>query len=248
VEPTVLPAGPRLDAHLLWDALVNDTDTVVMVLDALGVVRTANGAATALSPDGAPILGRRLEQVLGAEEGAERLQVVRRVLATGTPERVLSMVRGVMHQATYRRQEPAPGGDVLFALMVSMPVGRVGLSNAYTGARIAMHHDLGRLATLSERELEILREIGMGKTTEGVAQTLGKSVKTIELHVASKAELMRIAIDSGLTAVDRAYVPVLARSSGRLGRRGASREGGPHDDGASVDENGRGPLADRAGA
>jgi two-component system response regulator NreC len=63
------------------------------------------------------------------------------------------------------------------------------------------------LATLSERELEILRLIGKGVSRNGIAKELSRSAKTIDGHqehimnklgIDSRAELMRFAIREGL--------------------------------------------------
>jgi DNA-binding NarL/FixJ family response regulator len=72
----------------------------------------------------------------------------------------------------------------------------------------ARHNDMGTLASLTPRELEILCLIGQGMATADIAKHLHRSEKTVEWHrvslgnklgVSNRVELARIAIRSGLT-------------------------------------------------
>ncbi|MCC6900559.1 MAG: response regulator transcription factor [Polyangiaceae bacterium] len=65
----------------------------------------------------------------------------------------------------------------------------------------------GALASLSDRELEVLRAIGRGQAVGQIASDMGLSVKTVstyrtrllsKLGLENNAELMRFAIDRGL--------------------------------------------------
>ncbi|MCE7973846.1 MAG: DNA-binding response regulator [Leptolyngbya sp. PLA1] len=62
-------------------------------------------------------------------------------------------------------------------------------------------------AGLSERELEVLREVAQGNTNQQIADRVGLSVKTVEsyrarmmhkLGLKSRADLVRLAIETGL--------------------------------------------------
>ena len=73
----------------------------------------------------------------------------------------------------------------------------------------AKNNDLGALASLTPRELEILYLIGQGLATADIAKQLHRSEKTVEWHrvslgnklgVSNRVELARIAIRCGLLA------------------------------------------------
>lgn len=84
--------------------------------------------------------------------------------------------------------------------------------NPDLGARMAATPDgpTGRLAELSDREVEVLRLIALGHTNNEIAEQLYLSVRTVETHrariqqklgVSTRAELVRYALDHDL--VDR---------------------------------------------
>lgn len=73
------------------------------------------------------------------------------------------------------------------------------------------YRDLGPLATLTQRELEVLKLIGDGLTSKQMSQILHRSERTIQGHRISlgkklgcrtKADLARVAADAGLPATE----------------------------------------------
>jgi two-component system response regulator NreC len=83
--------------------------------------------------------------------------------------------------------------------------------NPRLGARLAAEPPPGPPGGLSEREVEVLRMIALGHTNAEVAEQLYLSVRTVETHrahiqqklrLASRAELVRYALDHGLVASD----------------------------------------------
>jgi two-component system response regulator NreC len=79
--------------------------------------------------------------------------------------------------------------------------------NPRLGARVAAEPPPGPPDGLSERELEILRLIALGKTNSQVADELFLSVRTVETHrshiqqklgISGRSELVRYALDKGL--------------------------------------------------
>jgi two-component system, NarL family, response regulator NreC len=84
--------------------------------------------------------------------------------------------------------------------------------NPDLGARMAAAPDgpVGALADLSDREVEVLRQIALGHTNNEIADQLCLSVRTIESHrahiqqklgVSTRSELVRYALDHDL--IDR---------------------------------------------
>ena len=79
--------------------------------------------------------------------------------------------------------------------------------NPGLGARVAAEPPPGPPDGLSERELDILRRIALGKTNAQVAEELFLSVRTVETHrshiqqklgLTDRSELVRYALDRGL--------------------------------------------------
>lgn len=79
--------------------------------------------------------------------------------------------------------------------------------NPRLGARVAAEPPPGPPDGLSERELDILRRIALGKTNAQVAEELFLSVRTVETHrshiqqklgLTDRSELVRYALEKGL--------------------------------------------------
>lgn len=66
--------------------------------------------------------------------------------------------------------------------------------------------DLGQLAILSERELEVLRAVGRGLTANEIASQIHRSVKTVEWH--------RVSLGAKMRATNRVELSALAQKSG----------------------------------
>jgi two-component system response regulator NreC len=82
--------------------------------------------------------------------------------------------------------------------------------NPELGARLAAEPQSGLPGDLSEREVDVLRLIALGHTNAEVAEQLYLSVRTVEthrahiqqkLHVSTRAELVRFALDHKLLNV-----------------------------------------------
>ncbi len=79
--------------------------------------------------------------------------------------------------------------------------------NASMGAALASPEPASPIENLTEREVEVLRMIGLGHSNQEIASTLYLSVRTVETHrahilqklgLATRADMVRVALDSGL--------------------------------------------------
>ena len=93
--------------------------------------------------------------------------------------------------------------------------------------------DLGRLASLTERELEVLRLVGLGRNTSDMSRELHRSIKTIDGHLLSirnklgersRVELARLAMHCGLTQLQPDELRVIARQSHASDRHATNPE------------------------
>jgi DNA-binding CsgD family transcriptional regulator len=206
-----VPVQPARAAGVLWDALAADAGVNLAIIDADGVIRYANEAFSRFYADREPraLVGERLDDMLPADMGQERMQVVRSVALSGKPVVMKSAWRGV-RQRVFIRPLPTRIGGKRAVLVTTRPE-HVGESDHTNGTRIvhAKHVDEGPLGVISPRERTVLSLIGQGMSTAQMAATLGRSAKTIEnqryslarkLGARNRVELARIALRAGLSA------------------------------------------------
>ena len=129
------------------------------------------------------------------------------------------MIKGVWRRLTFRPVTYDAGRCVLVS---SPPPSEFHTSAPGRLTRRTAGDELGRLARLTARELEILRLVGLGLNTIQTAQELSRSVKTVDGHLLSirnkighltRTELAALAIESGLTRVDHDEVRRIARQA-----------------------------------
>lgn len=223
---------PPRAAGVLWEALVEDSGVLVVIVDADGVVRFSNDmfARIYADRDARAIIGLRIDQVLPPAMAQERLQVLRSVALSGKPVQLRSTWRGVRQRA-FLRPLPARVEGRRAVLVVVRP--ELAGETENDGLRViqAKHVDEGPLAALSPRERTVLSLIGEGMSTAQMAEKLGRSAKTIEnqryslarkLGARNRVELARIALRAGLSTP---AAPSAAERSARRRHATLSRKG-----------------------
>ncbi len=211
--------APAHDAA--WHALTVDAAAFVFLLDADAVVRATNHAARELCRPlvGEPV-GRDLAAIFGRPFAIERAELLARV-RNGEPRvRLRGMICGVLCTETYRALLPA--ADVL---LVARPCGLDAdlpeLAHEPTPPLAQTNH-LARLSALTERELELLHHLGLGRTSEEIATLMHRSTRTVEWHRASlgrkldcdnRVQLARLAARAGITTLDPSLIRALHRSN-----------------------------------
>jgi len=191
----------------VWSALIDDTNLPVAVVDVSGTIEFANpAAAKLLGVEPSAVAGKQLKDVFSQELAAERLTLIRDAANTGRPVTVEGMVKGRMMRSVYRPM--ASPGQTPRVLIVSRLAVTTGAQEGVVQSRA---NESGALSSLTARELEILKLIGLGLSTADIAKKLGRSVKTVEWHrvslgdklgVTNRVELARIAIAAGLVSLD----------------------------------------------
>ncbi|MGQ0626944.1 MAG: helix-turn-helix transcriptional regulator [Phycisphaerales bacterium] len=212
VDPSVSFAQ-ALGADVAWNALLRDSGADVAIVDASGKVRFCGPTIRwwSIGADPVQVVGRSLSDLLGHEMAEERLGFIRRALAEGVPVTVYSVVRGMRIRTIYRPVEGVEGTERL-VLAIGRPADDVFSDPALQiGQGLVLHAkvvDMGPLASLTPREMEVLRLIGQGLSTAQIAKSLNRSVKTIEAHRLSlglklkarnRVDLARLALRAGLT-------------------------------------------------
>ncbi len=116
--------------------------------------------------------------------------------------------------------------------VLAEPCSTISPINGGQPLRSAKHGDLGPLAALTRRELEIFRLLAEGLTGAEIAAELHRSHKTIEFHTArilhtlslrSRTELARMAAERGLMGFSREAWFGLAQGRAPASRRVATK-------------------------
>lgn len=200
--PLVDPAA--LGAGVLWEALSVASGCAVTLLNADGTIEFANERSAELI-GAAPqaVIGKRLHDLFSPPFAESYVQALGQVLTTGQSASVIKFIHGHLLRSTLM---PLSSGRVLVICASPGEIeGAVRLALNASGS--SRRDELGPLAALSARELEVLAHIGAGKRTSEIASSLSRSAKTIEHHIASiarkmgvsnRVELARIAVNAGL--------------------------------------------------
>lgn len=194
----------------MWAALTRDTGAFVLVLNEDGVVICCNDLVNKqIGAEFAPLQGKTIDTFCSDGVAAECLGFIRESIKRNQPINVIGMCHGVATRSSIRPL-PEIAGHQRLAMKVVRPLNDMDTQDLQTGKGVwvsATSFDLGRLANLTSRELEVLRLIGESMTTAEIAEQLHRSVKTIEWHrvslgsklgAANRVELARIAASAGL--------------------------------------------------
>jgi len=207
-------------ATALANALANDAGVALFVVDASLRIRHANKPASEqMSSRCKDHLGRPLSEVFPQPLASEYAAVAEQACSTDEPIDLIGMIDGAWRRLTFR---PVHFEDNRCVLISSPPT--AAFSPPKNGRRVlrSAQDDLGDLSKLTSRELEILRLVGLGLNTTQVAESLSRSVKTVDGHLLSirnkigqltRTELAALAIESGLTRVDDEEVRRIARQA-----------------------------------
>lgn len=197
---------------VLWRAAFDQlfecvTDWVALVSEDGVLIRANDAALASLGVTRDAAIGQTMLALLPETIAQERAGLYRECAAESEPVCAVGYIGGTLMQCNLRPFETACGRRGVLCVSHPIPAGREPTSPTY---RRMQTHDMGPLARLTEREIEVLRHIGQGLTTAQIAKAMHRSVKTIEWHrvslgnkleASNRVELARIAIRLGLTSV-----------------------------------------------
>lgn len=195
----------------VWDALVSDPGTGVAVLDTNGRVVFANEtiARMFVNVSAEEAQGKTLDQIFPADFAKERLEIIRRAAEHDRPVLIKSTWKGRRIRSAVH-PVPTSDGKLDKLLVISRPVtSEDEFANDEYEIVEAKVTDMGDLASLTPREIEVLTLIGQGLSIKKIAEMLNRSPKTIENHrhslgikleTTNRVQLARIAYEAGLTA------------------------------------------------
>lgn len=193
-----------ISARLLWDALARTPGVELAIAQPTG--RIIAGSAEAFDPQPAPNAPPVLTEV-----HRERIAAIKRAAEARAPIVFRHLVAGIQMETTLHPIDPTgKGSNVLI-------ITREGLSQSTQDAEESAYVDLGPLAVLTPRELEVLALLGQGMQIAEIAKTLYRSPKTVEKHraaisrklgVLSRAELARMVQRAELEVQDARRIRV----------------------------------------
>ena len=201
-SPTRLPEASQ--ASLFADAHAH-----ALLVDRDGIILAASPRLTRAGAQG-DLPGSRLHDLLPDRVARERLIEVGHALTHRLPRRMRGFLLGCWSLATLRPVQDGSGSPAVLFTIAPIPDSPFSPHFHEDDAPIARHHDLGALACLSTRELEVLRLLGLGMTTSAIAELLERSAKTVEGHrvslgaklrLTTRVEVARVALASGLTTL-----------------------------------------------
>jgi DNA-binding CsgD family transcriptional regulator len=197
------------EIETVWSVLTGSPDNCVMLSRSDGYIYYANQSARRIVPNTHSGAGYHMSKALPAPIVEERMRCIKRVLLTGRSVMLFGMIGGSGRVATFSKIE-IQGESEPSVLITCSPVRGSDPEEIATDQLdylITDAPDMGLLAALSDRELEVLRFIGQGLTTEEISKRIHRSPKTVEWHraslgdklaVSNRIELARIAIAAGL--------------------------------------------------
>lgn len=178
-------------------------------IDVVGEASDVEGVRRSLAEHAPDVL--LLDINLGGESALKRIPELRQE-APGTAIVVLTM-----QKEPFYAREALEGGATGYVLKESAAGELVRAIRAAAAGETYLQPELGgallkpqraeQSETLSKRELEVLRLIGLGHTNSEISAKLFLSVRTVESHrariheklgVTGRAELVRYALDHGL--------------------------------------------------
>ena len=210
ISQTELPA--ELSAEALFSALSSDMQCCVIIAEISGEIRYGNFAQSGACGgyEQCPMRDKKhLGDALPREQADQLLSCMRRASDNELPIVIVWYLAGVRSRTVVR---PLNNGSGL-VLLTTRSANGTNLDATHDNDTEVVHSlagDAGPLASLTQRETEVLELIGRGYSTAKIAETLNRSTKTIEWHRASignklnasnRVELARIAISSGLTVL-----------------------------------------------
>lgn len=187
-----------------------------LIVDETGTVLEANTLSERVlrgTTGEKEMIGRKLEDLFGPEFAKDRLRLIHECIAAARPLYFCAMVRGAWSHVLYEPLADAGNGKPgvtatsygMLAQLHSLP------ESADVRLARANVHDLGPLAKLTRRELQVLKMIGDGHSAAAIAEQLYRSKRTIQWHRASlgrklgvtnRVMLAQIAYAAGLPEFD----------------------------------------------
>ena len=177
---------PELSADLIAQLFCTDPTVGFALCDINGTVLYVNDRSAELFIQGKPEdgLGKTLNELLGEEWAAERLDMFERITESRKPILSRHILHGRQIQSTIRVLTEQGADNPVFSILSSEGVHDPSDPAAFEVVESKLI-SLGPLDALTRREIEVLALIGHGMTSKQIAAMLHRSVRTIAQHADS---------------------------------------------------------------
>lgn len=183
------------------------------------------------------MIGQTLKDILPESLAEERMSFMRQALAQNTMVAYQQVWLGVRWLTRVWPLDPTSFGLPGYFVILTRLNEPLQAGSGSGAIQFTHSADLGDLAVLSPRELEIYYYLAAGMTVGDIAQAVHRSEKTIGRHVenihrkmlySSRAELVRDAVQRGLIAfTGKEWLDLVdPRRDGRSAERGKTTPGG----------------------
>ena len=195
--------------EVIWSALVDGSEDRVGITSREGEILWVNEIAKkrhAQRTGGDPI-GKSVFEFVTPKVAQELRRAKERTIATGRPIVVETTINGVRTHLTYRAF--LRGQEHLFLVVARDMAQPLSDDSAHVGTQDFIKTDstdLGPLSKLTRKELEVLALMGEHLSSQGIADRLERSVKTIEWH--------RVSIGRKLKVKTRGELAIIAQRAG----------------------------------
>lgn len=195
--------------------LLDRSGLAISIVRADGLITYVNEATLTMFTDSGSTddrVGMNLLDLQPVEFFRERLALLKRLARTGKAGVVRDLWQG-RQVLTHMKPLPLePGEQLISFLLIHVP--QAGSERGTANEDVfydAEHQSLGKLAELSNRELEVLALVGQGLSASAIAKQLHRTVETVNSHKAallkklrcdSSTQLALIAHNAGLKIED----------------------------------------------
>tara|TARA_R110000782_G_scaffold53205_4_gene113387 strand:+ start:551 stop:1267 length:717 start_codon:yes stop_codon:yes gene_type:complete len=191
---------PKSAPDLLWQTMTSEPGVSVSILDLHGTLLFLNDETVRIFFDGkAPpeLRGKRLDE-LGFPRAwiEERLGLFRDMIADPGPRLMRTVWHGHQHFSWVRQIPLESAGETPRFMVVTRRIAAGEESKRLLSSEQKVIESgvirLGELNALTPRELEVLTLLGNGLSIKDIAESLDRSVKTIERHRESIGAKLRM--------------------------------------------------------
>lgn len=191
---------PKAAPDLLWQTMTTEPGVSVSILDLHGTLLFLNDETVRIFFDGkAPpdVRGKRLDQ-LGFPKAwiEERLNLFRDMVAEPGPRLMRTIWHGHQQFSWVRMVPQESPGEVPTFMVITRRIAAGEESKRLLSSERGVIESgtirLGELNALTPRELEVLTLLGNGLSIKDIAESLDRSVKTIERHRESIGAKLRM--------------------------------------------------------